>query len=196
VKRVGKLEQTIRAFVNEAVPNDHFRDHQDEWHSLCVAMDTLGDTVLALLDFEAHGLGSRIGERYLKLYGFLQAVVLQQDSIQKLAELFLGQKFALSDNSGWMDLRELRNLSVGHPIENISNKRGTTKRVFVSRTTISNQGLFLLLWDRRAAARTGLEVDLQTVYTSYKDEAVSYLVSINEGQHRLWPEVPPEESDG
>ena len=36
--------------------------HDDDWNLLCVAMDTLEDTCLALQDYEAAGLGTDSGE--------------------------------------------------------------------------------------------------------------------------------------
>ena len=188
VRRIAESERIIRDFVNDRGLYDrHFAAQQDEWHRLCVSMDALGDTVVALREFEKAGLGANDGEKYLRLYGVLQAVVLQQDAIQSLSEIFLGARLPPADDSGWQHLRELRNLSAGHPIRNTSAARGTIKRVFVSRPSISSKGLTLMVWDQALGTHSFQHVDLQGLYASYNDEACERLRLVSEAQQSRWP---------
>ena len=109
----------------------------DEWNRYCVSIDTLGDTVEALTHFESEGFGKTIQEKYLRLYGVLQAVFLQQDSITNLYEIFV-DKFEniILNIDYWKEIRELRNLTVGHPIE--MKRAGATKRCFINRLSITS----------------------------------------------------------
>ncbi len=178
--RIAEQEQRIRGFVNAPVLYDrHFRAHPDDWHTLCAAMDALGDTALALQEFETNGLGLLPGERYLRLYGFMQAIFLQQDAIKKVADLLRTRPLVIPDHTGWSELRELRNLSAGHPLENTRNKPGTTKRVFVSRPSISESSVTLMVWDKNESASKFLHVNIGELYASYKREALSYLLEID-----------------
>ncbi len=94
-----------------------------------------------------------------------------------------------SISSGWSWLRNLRNLSAGHPIENTTAERGRTRRVFVSRPFISPKGLHLIVWDRRAGDSKYEEVDVDAFYVAYKDQAVEYLEEVSAARHTRWPRL-------
>ena len=182
------VERDLRQFIEDAFLFErYYKNQADEWHHLCVALDTLGDTSLGLLEFESGGFGSRHGERYLRLYGFLQALFLQQDSIQSLTRLFLHTALSGPDGSAWSELRELRNLAVGHPLANTRNKLGTTKRTFISRPTLSSDQITLMIWDSSAASTRFLHVDVADLYSRYKVEALRHLRAIQQGAEQRWP---------
>ena len=181
MKRILSLEQQIRDYVNGANLYDrHFKAHLDEWNALCVAMDTLGDSCLALGYYEASGIGKEDSEKYLKLYGLLQAIFLQQDSIRQLNRVFLGSDLQSDSDSAWKKIRDLRNLTVGHPIE--KREKAGTKRCFISRVTIRTGGFQLLIWNSDKEQNEFEDVDLQSLYKQYKLEAVKHLESIAQGQ--------------
>jgi hypothetical protein len=145
MKNISQLEQVIRDKVNNCRLYDRlFKDIPDEWYALCVAMDILADTCLALEDYESSGFGKCLDEQYLRMYGFFQAIFLQQDSIRQLYSTFMHSQLQPDENSDWQQLRELRNLTVGHPIE--KKAKGDTERCFISRAMICNDSLQLLVW--------------------------------------------------
>jgi len=80
-------------------------------------MDTLGDSCLAPGYYEASRIGKEDGKKYLKLYGLLQAIFLQQDSIRQLDRVFLGGDLQPDSDSAWKKIKDLCNLTVGHPID-------------------------------------------------------------------------------
>ena len=89
MQKTYKVAREIRDYVNNHnLYSNHFQNLSDQWNILCVAMDTLEDTCLALQNFEKLGVGNCDGERYLRLYGFLQAIFLQQDAIGELYRIF------------------------------------------------------------------------------------------------------------
>jgi hypothetical protein len=185
MKRISALGQQIRDCVNNANLYDaHFKNHPDEWMALCVAMDTLEDSCEALEYYEDSGIGNEIGEKYIKLYGLLQAIFLQQDSIRQLYLAFQGNYSQPDDDSAWTKIRNLRNLTVGHPLEK-NNKTGT-KRVFISQVTIGGHGFQLIIWDKNKRRDQIEDVDLKALYEAYKSEAVKHLEKIHQAQITKW----------
>jgi hypothetical protein len=57
-----------------------------DWSFICTALDVIGDSTLAIKNFLDYGLegltdGNNDGEKYLRLYGVLNATYLQQEAI-------------------------------------------------------------------------------------------------------------------
>lgn len=185
MRRISTLEQQIRNYVNNAnLLERYFESHLDEWYTLCVAMNTLGDTCLSLEYYEASGIGDEYGEKYLKLYGLLQAIFLQQDSIRQIYRIFLGNNLQPDSDSAWIIIRDLRNLTIGHPIEK-KCKTGT-KRCFISRVTIRGDGFQLMVWNKDKEQKEFEKVDLKALYEKYKTEAVKHLKNICQAQIIKW----------
>ncbi len=190
MKRISTLERQIRDNDNKANLYGRFGHDLDKWNTLCVAMDTLGDSCLALEHYEVFGMGQEDGEKYLKIYGLLQAVVLQQDSIRQLYQVFLGSNLKPDYDSAWGKIRKLRNLTAGHPIEKRpegkDKKSGRTgiQRCFISRVTICGGGFQLIIWNKDEARDEFVDVDLKGLYQAYKLEAIKYLETILEAKNK------------
>ncbi len=138
----------------------------DEVTSAQVALDTAEDTMLALSFYAKRGIGHSEGEKYLRLYGFLQAIHLQQDAIEKLHDLFLGTSLQHSPDSGWRRLRNLRNLTVGHPIE---HKRGGmgVKRSLITRLSLETEGFDYQVWIREIERFAFEKVEIDWLFANY-----------------------------
>jgi len=92
------------------------------WSQLGIAMYTIEDAELAIESFVNRiEIQNNHGELYLRTYGILQALFLQQDAVKHLSEA-TEIPFELSVYSGLMDIRRLRNDIIGHP-----TKRGWPK---------------------------------------------------------------------
>lgn len=183
------MDYKIREIINrngEEFYNKYFRNHRDDWNMLCASMDTLGDTSLATQNFIEKELGQKIGEKYLKLYGLLQAVFLQQDAIKFLFEIIkknFDVKTAILgwDNysrKNWDSLRGYRNLSSGHPIENKRFEKGKTKRALISRITISADEFQLLICDEKHVALEFQDVQVKDLVKMYLVETKIILSDI------------------
>ncbi|MBI5559709.1 MAG: hypothetical protein HY883_00330 [Deltaproteobacteria bacterium] len=177
MKRIADLERKIRDYVNRVDLSKKYSENPDEWNTLCVAMDTMGDSCLALEYYESSGVGKDDGEKYLKLYGMLQAIFLQQDSIRQIHRILVGNDLHLDSGSAWMKTRDLRNLTVGHPIEK-KNKGGKVSRCFISRVSISSRGFDLIIWDKDERETRHDNVDFASLYNEYKLEATGILNNI------------------
>jgi len=174
MKTILMLAERIRNEVNERqLERTRFLNRLDDWFALCVAMDYLEDSGLALLNYQEKGLGSKDGEKYLRLYGFFQAVVLQQDAIRYLYKEFVGRELKYSWPSGWVQIRELRNLTAGHPI----NCEGH-KNAFVHRVSMSAMGFDYEVWNKKTGKLTFEEVNLLRLHGQYRVNARRLLAEV------------------
>jgi hypothetical protein len=170
-----QLLETARGQFERVDLHRHFSGREDDVASAQVALDTAEDAMLALSCYESAGIGTNEGEKYLRLYGFLQAIVLQQDAICKLHELFVGQP-QLLPNSGWDRLRELRNLTTGHPIERGGKRKA--ERTFMTRVSLENAGFRYQVWHKENGKTTFEEADIAGLYKDYQREATQMLEKI------------------
>ncbi len=167
--------------------SQQYESKPDEWNEICAAMDVLDDTCMALENYEHCGLGGDEGEKYLRMYGFLQGIFLQQDAIRPLYKAFTGNQLNPSSDSGWVAIRDLRNLTVGHPIEK-RNAHGVW-RCFISRVTMNSNGFQLKIWNKEKNVVEIETVDLKSLYERYKSEVVTYLQDICEALTTRWGEL-------
>jgi len=182
------MDHKIREIINRngiEFYEKYFNNHIDDWNILCASMDIIGDTTLAIQNFKETGIGQNTGEKYLKLYGLLQAIYLQQDAIKFLFEVikksFDNNKIKHWDDyrrDNWKILRNYRNLSIGHPIANNTFEKGKIKRVMVSRVTISSAGFQLLIHDMHSSGLQFQNVNLENLIESYLTEAVAILLDV------------------
>jgi hypothetical protein len=194
MRRIEHLSTRIREHTypwNSDMRDRYFQSRRDDWNLLCVAMDTLDDTSLALEDYEAAGLGTESGGKYLRLYGMLQAVFLQQDCIRNLHKLFGDTDWTPSIDSRWQEIRELRNLTIGHPVEMIRKGKGTM-RCFISRITIRDDEFRLCVWNKEDQKDDFVTVNLGDVYEGYKEEALEVLRVIYHSELTAYPVIQDE----
>lgn len=140
----SEIEQQVHAlreYVNEPNLKARLRELQSTWLMLCSALDLLGDTELALHAFRTYSPESEVaecdGDRYLAVYGVLQAMFLQQDAV---AGIHRALAVPLSPNPTLTAIRELRNDSIGHP----SNRGNGKSFHFLTRRVLSRDGFELV----------------------------------------------------
>jgi hypothetical protein len=112
----------------------------DEWNFFCACMDLVEDTNLAIENFikfkvEGPTKYNDVGEKYLRLYGFLNATYIQQNALLTLCEVFKISNLK-SHQKAILDLkiREIRNKLASH-----SNSYGKSKKepIFLARIGLS-----------------------------------------------------------
>lgn len=186
MKKLSNIGEKIRDYINKKNLYDiYFKGKLDDWNAFCVALDTLDDSCLSLLYFESHGLGRQDGEKYLKLYGLFQSIFLQQDAISEIYQIFVKKKLNPATDSNWMKIRNLRNLTAGHPIKKTSGGKGL-QRCFISRVTISEKGFQLIIWNKNKDKDELEKVDLSSLYDAYKLEAIEYLEEVYQTMVERW----------
>jgi len=167
----------IRDKVNKLnLYKKRFKNSSKDWNILCSAMDTVEDTCEACLEFEKKGLGKNNGEKYLRLYGLLQAIYVQQDSIEGLYRIFVKKQLDVRNYQNWRIIRNLRNMTVGHPVCYDYGKES----IFLSRVTISNKGFQLLVNKNTSPTNSTdfINVNLLGYYKNYIKEAINILNDI------------------
>jgi hypothetical protein len=110
-----------------------------DWHTLCSALDVIRDTELAFAAYADWGEISDVGGRYLLVYGVLQALLLQQDAVKKVCEVF---QSPLSFSPSMNKIREIRSDSIGHPMSRKKDK--IDKANFIQRVSLSYDGFALM----------------------------------------------------
>ena len=166
--------EEVRNHCERASLYQYFSGDNDSVTTAQVALDTAEDATLAVSHYENEGIASDDdGEKYLRLYGFLQATFLQQDANKKLHELFVGGFTEPADISAWKQLRELRNLTVGHPIEKVQGKK--RRRAFITRVSLETDTFDYQVWHQETGQFSYERADLLAIYAAYKQEAVSLL---------------------
>ena len=111
---MGALETRVRECINR--PRVHHALYSNNLNGFFVvrsALDAIGDTAMAIDAYRGLQETASYGERYLRLYGLLQAFFIQQDAAQHILET-LGVTCTES-NDDLLHVREIRNNAVGHP---------------------------------------------------------------------------------
>ena len=142
-----------------------------DYETFCIAKDTIQDTAEALLTHREKGFVTGVCRRlkYIEYYGVLQAIFMQQDSIQALqCILGKGGKLNLSDYPNWEKIRKMRNITVGHPVENMKRlNRNQISYNDVSYTTM-----------KQDEPVESVHIDLAELIDAYENEASQILSSI------------------
>lgn len=142
----------VRGYVNDSRIHAGLMADAGRYRRVCAAMDMIQDTAQALRAYVRHPRTSGDkGTAYLVVFGALQALYVQQDASYWLL-LGLGypadvQQFKspgkwVSRNADLNLVRELRNSSIGHPV---NKDQGPNKgSFFITQMTLSVNGFQLL----------------------------------------------------
>lgn len=106
---------------------------QSGWEFICVAMDVVGDAALALGNFLRFSLDGPtryedVGEKYLRLYGLLSAVYIQQEAVFKLYKLMNCPKpKEIQAELNKLEIRTLRHQAASHSVDCLPPGGGKTQ---------------------------------------------------------------------
>jgi len=135
---MNNILKEIREYINNPRKQYNLLKNKPYWNQLCSSLDVIGDCDLAISAYENTEFNKRDGDKYLKLYGLLQAIFVQQDAVRNLWEaLEIGSKFELG--AELKRIRDMRNNSIGHPTKTFSKSYH-----FISRITIEKSGFKLM----------------------------------------------------
>lgn len=115
-----KLNRNKISFLSKTKERFHFDDVRG-WKFLMSCLDTIGDSQFAVTTFVNHkiknGKDFNIGEQYLRIYGVLSAIYIQQQAIKKLFDLFkIEETASLINEINDLDITFLRHCISAHPI--------------------------------------------------------------------------------
>jgi hypothetical protein len=142
--------QAIRDIINKPRKQYLLMKKLGIWFQLCSCLDIIGDTDLAIKAYINKECGTSKGATYLAVYGLLQALFMQQDALMNLGES-LGFDYKLENYPRLKEIREIRNVSIGHPTKH--NRKKSTSYHFISRISFSLTGFDLLSIDENGASR-------------------------------------------
>ena len=150
---IERLVGEIRDKINEPRKQHALLQNHALWVMLCSSLDVIGDTdcgLEAFLTTDVHDFND--GNKYVYVYGTLQALFVQQDAVKHLHQaLEMDYNLARDDKSMLMEIRNIRNNSIGHPTK--SDRQTPIAFNFISRMTIGNQG-FTLATDYQDGTQT------------------------------------------
>jgi hypothetical protein len=113
---IRELSRWIRDYGHDARQLPRLFADRFIWHQLWTAMDVIDDVDSAMTAYLDHEFPNEIGEKYLRLYGALQGLFIQQDALRDLIKAIHPAK-NIGLNDVLKDIREARNASVGHPTQ-------------------------------------------------------------------------------
>jgi len=176
-----KYTQEIRDFINEPRKQFNLLKNHKFWNQLCSSLDVIEDSDLAIAAYINSEFGTDDGEKYLRLYGVLQALFLQQDAVTNMCES-LGLPNNLTSHPKLKEIRDIRNDSIGHP-----TKRGNYKSYhFISRVTITKSG-FQLISDyenNKTTFRDILVIDLINEQRKYLSEILKKVINVLKAEEK------------
>lgn len=140
---LGERVSKIRDFINIDSPRKQHVLRQDDamWLKHCSCMNVIEDTEEALEYFLTEETdNSEIGKNYLRIYGALQALFVQQDAV---INLHTALAIKCPKDETIIEIRDIRNAATGHPTD---IKIGGNQNAFgfMSRVTLSSYGFKLM----------------------------------------------------
>lgn len=142
---VSNLLDRVRALINEPGRQEALR-RGEMWLQLASSLDVTGDTELAITAYLAttdepnESAVTGYGLLYLRAYGLLQALFLQQDAVCNLCEA-LGTPFQPKEDLRLNEVRRIRNSSTGHPTR--LRRGGTESHHGIARISLTDKGFQL-----------------------------------------------------
>jgi hypothetical protein len=116
------------------------------WHQIWTAVDIIDDVDLAMTSHLENEFSADDGERYLRIYGVMQGLFLQQDALVDLIKAIHPTK-QIQLNDVLKDVREARNASVGHPTQ--LRRKGALSAHAIVRHSMSKEGFELHSYPRK-----------------------------------------------
>ncbi|MDQ1341364.1 MAG: hypothetical protein QG567_2522 [Campylobacterota bacterium] len=136
------LASKISNYINIGRVQNKLIQNKKNWNQICSSIDVLEDTTYAISSYiNDDSFPNNDGLKYIYIYGVLQALFLQQDSLRHLtcALLSINEK-DYKVNDELEKIRNIRNEAIGHP----TNKGGGKSFHYISRITIDKNGFDLL----------------------------------------------------
>jgi hypothetical protein len=139
---IRKQENQIRKLINNSQKHYELRQNKALFSQLCSSLDVIEDTEDAITAYKENDFGEGKPSHYLAVYGLLQAIYVQQDAVINLCEA-LGIKDKINNYPKLIEIREIRNDTVGHPTKRDQKKGKPTSYHHISQTTLIKSGFTL-----------------------------------------------------
>jgi hypothetical protein len=146
METLREISQWIRDYVNNPPHQQRLLSPDFSWNQLCTAMDVIDDLDLALGAYLAAGFPDDDGEKYLRIYGVLQSLFVQQDALCHLVAI-VNPSIRVELSDVLKEVRDLRNVSIGHPTE--FKRKGEKSVHAINRSTLCKDGFQMMSFDEK-----------------------------------------------
>ena len=229
---ISQCEELIREIVNKYASKESTKpflesitkylkfSNPKDWNSLCSLLDLFEDTELAKENFRKFGISGPTkyddaGEKYLRLYGILNTIYLQQSAIVEFLVLVKHNEInSYKKKLKELKLIELRNIAGSHTVNFLeqgvknsyhiqrSSLDGNSIRTLDSNNKFSDYNLNNLIIEyNKIASEIILMATEKFVRTVFKNggkkkdeymEKVSYIRKVLNGEFIIRIEISPE----
>lgn len=143
---IGELTRWIRDYGQDPRQLERLMRDTFAWHQLWSAMDIIDDVDSAMESYLKEEFPKILGERYLRIYGVMQGLFIQQDALADVVRtIHPTNDICLSDIL--KDIRDLRNASVGHPTQ--LRREGKLSTHGIVQNSMTKEGFQLFSYPRR-----------------------------------------------
>lgn len=104
----------VRDYINDPRRKYALLKNYKFWNQLCASMDAIEYSDHAVEAYLSGAFPEDRGEQYLRVFGLLQSLIVQQDAVRHLYEA-LSYKNPLDAFAKLKEIREIRNDCSGHP---------------------------------------------------------------------------------
>lgn len=177
---ISALEGQIRDLINGARKQHSLLKDAAAWNQLCSSLDVIGDTEAALDAYLSAAEPNEPGATYLLVYGVLQGLIMQQDAARHLSEAL---HFPYAPDELLLEIREVRNGSVGHPTKRWGKDKSARSH-FISRSSMSKAGFQLMTAYADGAQTEFRWVDLPKLVTTQRSRMSEVLRQVVEALRR------------
>ena len=115
IRGITRHLHEIQAWVEKPEVRQTLRRELSRYNQALASLQALKQTHVAINSFNERGNEFNEGERFLAIYGMLQALVLQQDAVCHLVEALRTTPVRLNRHRRLDEIRNIRNWSIGHP---------------------------------------------------------------------------------
>jgi len=181
-----ELSRWIRDYGHDPRHQSRLLADRFVWHQLWTAMDVIDDVDSALTAYEQNDFPNNTGEKYLRIYGALQGLFIQQDALLDLIKVIHPTK-EIAFNDVLKDIREVRNASVGHPTR--MERKGVLSAHGIVQNSMRKEGFELLSYPEKP--KMLWYVPLRELIQKQRAEAIHILSEVveelrdQERAHRL-----------
>jgi hypothetical protein len=152
-----------------------------KYDQLCAAMDTIEDTDSAVDAYVDHDFPSDTGEKYLRIYGILQGLYVQQDALVELIDAIrparsMRPKDVLTD--ALKGVRSARNQSVGHPAKS-GSRTGPFSAHSIIQHSMRKNGFSLVSYPKKSG-KPFQDIPVVKLIEKQRSETVRILLEVVE----------------
>jgi hypothetical protein len=189
MKQILRVRSLIHDQFDDSTagPSHFYRPaYADDYAAYYTSMFLIQDTGEAVMQHMAADFSKNPMQAYLEFWGVMQAIIIQQDAISELYRAVVGVAPRIAAGSAWMRLRDLRNVSAGHPARR-GYGRSAPQRAFMGRSFGRYDKIQYELWDASTGKTRHPTFNLRKLISTYDREGCQVLRTVLASMKIKWP---------